>query len=151
MKATVSAVFAGFVFGLGLVISGMTDPSKVVGFLDITGAWDPSLAFVMGGAVGVHALLYRIIRPGPRPLLASAWQIPSRHDIDLRLLGGAAIFGVGWGIGGYCPGPALVSVASLSAAPIVFVVAMSLGMALVPQGAPKRSESGSAAPLRADG
>lgn len=128
---TVAAAFAcGLAFALGLGLGGMTQPSKVVGFLDITGAWDPSLAFVMGGALGTHALLRRWIAARPAPLLGASFALPTRTDIDGRLLGGAAIFGVGWGLAGFCPGPAIVAAAGGASAAMVFVPAMLAGMAL---------------------
>ncbi|MBX3130940.1 MAG: YeeE/YedE family protein [Polyangiaceae bacterium] len=118
----------GLVFGLGLVLSGMTQPAKVIAFLDVTGQWDPSLAFVMVGAISTHWLLYRFIMKRPSPLLASAYAIPSRQRIDARLLGGSALFGVGWGLGGYCPGPGLASAGALSGQALLFVGAMLAGM-----------------------
>lgn len=104
-----SIFFAGVLFALGLVISGMTQPSKVVGFLDIFGNWDPSLALVMGGAVAVHSLAYRWVKGRNSPLLAPTFQIPTKKDIDSKLIIGSALFGVGWGLSGYCPGPAISS------------------------------------------
>ncbi len=121
------AAISGIIFGLGLAISGMINPAKVVGFLDVTGNWDPSLAFVMGGAVVVTALSFRLILKRPQPLLGSAFQVPSRQDIDGRLLGGAVIFGAGWGLSGLCPGPALASLAFLDPKIILFVVALIAG------------------------
>jgi uncharacterized membrane protein YedE/YeeE len=113
---------------MGLVISGMTQPSKVIGFLDFGGAWDPSLAFVMAGAIGVHFFFARRPRTMKAPLFADAFALPTRTKLDAPLLVGAAVFGVGWGLGGYCPGPAIVSLASLAPATLVFVVAMGVGM-----------------------
>ncbi len=121
---------AGVVFAVGLGISGMSDANKVLGFLDPTGGWDPSLAFVMVGAIGVHALAARWIRGTARPLYAPVFAIPTRTDITGRLVGGAAIFGVGWGISGFCPGPGIVSAVTLAPGALVFVAAMSLGMVL---------------------
>lgn len=124
-----AAIFgAGLLFALGLGISGMTQPAKVVGFLDITGAWKPELAFVMGGAIAVHLLAYRLVPKMERPLFEPRFGVPSRRDIDPRLIGGAVLFGAGWGLGGYCPGPGLVSLASGSWQAIVFVGAMVVGM-----------------------
>lgn len=123
------AIFgAGLLFALGLGISGMTQPAKVVGFLDVTGAWKPELAFVMGGAIAVHLLAYRLVPKMERPLFEPRFGVPSRRDIDPRLIGGAVLFGAGWGLGGYCPGPGLVSLASGSWQAIVFVGAMVVGM-----------------------
>jgi uncharacterized membrane protein YedE/YeeE len=106
----------------------MTQPAKVTAFLDFTGHWDPSLLFVMGGAVMVHAVLYRLIRRRTTPLFASVFSIPARREIDWRLVGGAALFGVGWGMGGFCPGPALTSLASGRMPVILFVASMLAGM-----------------------
>jgi uncharacterized membrane protein YedE/YeeE len=131
-RGTIAAGVAGLVFGVGLLVSGMTQPSKVLGFLDFAGDWDPSLAFVMAGAVFVHALFARLaLRPGGRPVFAETFDLPSRRDIEAPLLAGAALFGIGWGIGGYCPAPALVSLASPSMRTIAFVVAMGAGMLVV--------------------
>jgi uncharacterized membrane protein YedE/YeeE len=125
----VTALVAGLLFGFGLLVSGMTQPSKVLGFLDVAGDWDPSLAFVMGGAIAVHALFARrALRPGAHPVFAEAFDWPRRRDIDARLLAGAALFGIGWGIGGYCPAPAITSLASASRGTGVFVVAMAAGI-----------------------
>ena len=121
---------AGLLFAVGLVVSGMTLPSKVVGFLDFFGKWDPSLAFVMVGAIGVYATLSRLITRRRRPVFVDAFQIPTSRVIDGRLVAGAAIFGVGWGLAGYCPGPAVVSVGSGSRSALVFVGAMLGGMLL---------------------
>src|SRR5690554_6318950 len=120
----------GVLFAVGLVISGMTQPSKVVGFLDFSGDWDPSLAFVMGGAVVINALLFRLVSRRNRPLLAPKFHLPTRKDIDWRLIVGGGLFGVGWGLGGYCPGPGITSVASLQAPAFVFVGAMAARMLL---------------------
>ena len=127
----IASFAAGLVFGIGLILSGMTDPSKVIGFLDVTGVWDPSLAFVMLGAIGVHALLRLLIVRRGKPLFEERFHAPTQSKIDGRLVAGAAIFGVGWGLAGYCPGPAVVSLASGALAPVVFVAAMALGMVTV--------------------
>lgn len=125
------AFVIGSLFGGGLLISGMTDPAKVVAFLDPLHGWDPSLAFVMGGAVLVNAIASRWIRAHRRdPWFDVKFHLPTRNDIDRQLLTGAAIFGVGWGLGGLCPGPGLVSAASGSSAAITFVAAMFAGMLL---------------------
>ena len=108
----------------------MTQPEKVVGFLDIFGAWDPSLAFVMIGAIGFHAVFYRIIMKQDAPLFTKKFMVPGRRDITWRLVVGSALFGIGWGIAGYCPGPGLASLTSLDARPLVFVGAMIVGMLL---------------------
>ena len=130
MKQLAISLLVGLLFGVGLGISGMTQGDKVVGFLDLTDAWDPSLAFVMVGAIGVHLGLFRFIVKRPSPLLAQRFGIPTRTDIDKRLVLGAGLFGVGWAIGGYCPGPGLVSAASGAAPALVFVAAMTGGMLL---------------------
>lgn len=128
MKSNLLAYLAGLLFGFGLILAGMTDTSKVIGFLDFFGDWDPSLAFVMVGAIGIHALLLRLIVKRPAPLLDTHFHVPTRRDIDLRLVGGAAIFGVGWGLAGFCPGPGIVSLGTGTVAALVFVVAMAFGM-----------------------
>ncbi len=118
---------SGALFALGLALSGMTDPGKVLGFLDVAGAWDPSLAFVMGGAVGVHFLWLRLGRARPAVVAGS---LPAAQGVDARLVVGAALFGVGWGMSGYCPGPALVSLAMGRLEAAVFVSAMVVGIVL---------------------
>ena len=130
MKPALTSFVSGVVFALGLGIGGMTQPAKVVGFLDFAGNWDPSLAFVMIGAIAVHALFYRMFRNLSSPLLSPALTLPTRTDIDLRLVGGAVIFGLGWGLAGFCPGPALTSLASGNTSPVIFSVAMIVGMLL---------------------
>lgn len=115
---------AGTLFGAGLVVGGMTSPDKVRGFLDFAGAWDPTLMFVMGGAVLVHAVSYWLVKRRASPVLAEAFQIPTRKDIDAKLLLGAAIFGLGWGLGGYCPGPAIASLSVGGSSVAAFVAAM---------------------------
>ena len=117
--ALASALGAGFLFGIGLWVSGMANPKKVLGFLDVAGDWDASLAFVMGGAVAVTLVGFRIYK--------TKIQIPTLKDIDFPLVAGAALFGIGWGIAGYCPGPALTALSTLSAESIVFVAAMIAG------------------------
>ena len=125
-----SAFFAGGLFGVGLVVSQMTNANKVVNFLNVAGDWDPSLALVMVGAIGVHVILFRFILKRESPLFDELFRVPSRTDIDLRLVGGAALFGVGWALGGFCPGPGIVSVASGGSAALVFVAALVAGMFL---------------------
>ena len=127
---TISALISGTVFALGLGISGMTKPEKVVAFLDISGDWDPSLAFVMVGAIGVYAVLYRLIIRRSAPVLDDTFHLPTATRIDPRLIIGASLFGIGWGIGGFCPGPAIASVASLQSDVLIFVASMGAGMAL---------------------
>jgi uncharacterized protein len=138
VKAFVLAAVAGALFALGLAIGGMTDPSKVIGFLDAGGAWDPQLAFVMAAAVAVYASLLRIIRQRAAPLVADRFHWPTARAIDARLVVGAAIFGVGWGLSGYCPGPALASLAGGAASALVFVGAMIGGIAVTRVLAPAR-------------
>lgn len=130
MKGRWLYVGAGFLFAVGLALSGMTQPTKVSGFLDVAGAWDPSLAWVMGGAVSVYFAADRIARRRARPLHAAAFPPRPMARIDARLVGGAALFGVGWGLSGFCPGPALVSVGAGVGAALWFVPAMLAGMAL---------------------
>ena len=120
----------GLLFGSGLVISGMLDPAKVLNFLDFAGSWDPSLAFVLGGAVIVAAIGFRIAGRRTRPVLAARFHWPTRTTLDARLLIGPAIFGIGWGLSGFCPGPAVASIALLAPGTIIFVVALLAGMAL---------------------
>jgi uncharacterized membrane protein YedE/YeeE len=127
MKALASALGAGFLFGIGLWVSGMADPKKVLGFLDITGEWDASLMLVMGGAVAVTLVAFRFITRWGKPILVEKFELPTRKDIDLPIVAGAAIFGIGWGTAGYCPGPALTALATLSIESIVFVAAMVVG------------------------
>lgn len=128
MKDVVAFV-SGVVFALGLGIGGMTQPLCVLGFLDVAGDWDPRLAFVMLSAIAVYAPVYRVVAHRGRPLLASALLVPARRDIDGRLVTGALLFGIGWGLAGLCPGPALTSLASGEPAALVFVAAMLGGMA----------------------
>ncbi|MEX2197849.1 MAG: DUF6691 family protein [Burkholderiales bacterium] len=138
MKANLSALGAGFVFGLGLWLSGMADPRKVLGFLDVAGNWDPSLLLVMGGAVAVTATFtLPVVLKRSAPLLGGAFQLPARSAIDAPLLLGAAIFGLGWGIGGYCPGPALTALSNLTVEAFVFVAAMIAGGVLEPYAQPR--------------
>src|SRR5437868_5226915 len=118
----------GLLFGIGLLISGMTDTQKVLGFLDLFGAWDATLAFVMAGAVAVSSAGFALARRRGRPALAPRHLWPTRNDIDAPLVAGSALFGLGWGLVGLCPGPALVNLAGLSAPIIVFVIAMGAGM-----------------------
>jgi len=123
-----SAFTAGLVFGIGLLLSGMTDPGKVLGFLDFTGAWDPSLALVMGGAVLVGLFAFAAARRRTVTLLGDALRLPTARDIDARLVVGSLVFGVGWGLVGFCPGPAIVSMGSGQLKAALFVAAMLVGM-----------------------
>ena len=132
--ASFVAFVAGLVFALGLGLSGMTQPAKVLGFLDVGGRWDPSLAFVMAGAVSVHAALARLILRRSAPVLAPCFSLPVRREIDGRLLIGAAVFGVGWGLAGLCPGPAVTVLASGKPIAVAFVGAMLIGIVLADLG-----------------
>ena len=127
-RNTIIASFAaGAIFGLGLVISGMANPAKVLGFLDLAGNWDPTLAFVMGGAILVAFPAFQLAKRREKPLLAERWSLPNRSDIDPRLLAGAALFGIGWGIAGFCPGPALAAIGIVPVEALIFVAAMIAG------------------------
>lgn len=133
MKAIIAQFCVGLLFGIGLIVSGMSDPAKVLNFLDVatiaTGQWDASLAFVMAGAVTVAFIGYRLVLRRPAPLLSGQFQLPTRTDIDRRLIIGAALFGLGWGLAGFCPGPALVALTSGQKLVWLFVGAMIAGMA----------------------
>lgn len=129
MKILVSFI-TGAIFGLGLILSGMTDPSKVIGFLDLTGVWDPSLAFVMGGAVLVGTVAFRLAKGRSKAILGDAFKIPTTRQINARLVLGGLTFGAGWGLAGYCPGPVLASVVQGGSKPLIFVIAMLAGMAV---------------------
>lgn len=135
---TVVSFVSGALFAAGLVLSGMTHPLKVLGFLDVSGRWDPSLALVMGGAIAVMAPVVALVRRRRRPLFESALHEPPMTPIDARLLGGAALFGVGWGIAGFCPGPALVSLATGALPAVAFVLAMLAGIWIADRVAPAR-------------
>ena len=131
MKAFVSVFACGIIFALGLGISGMTDANKVINFLNVaSGQWDPSLAFVMVGAIGAHRLLYGPITRRASPVLEPTFHLPTATDLDRPLLAGAALFGLGWGLSGYCPGPAVVSTVTGAPEAITFAVAMLAGIAL---------------------
>ncbi|TVP65014.1 MAG: YeeE/YedE family protein [Leptolyngbya sp. LCM1.Bin17] len=121
------ALIAGLIFGLGLGYSQMIDPERVIGFLDLVGDWDPTLAFVMGGAVLVTVVTFRWILKRPHPLFNGKFYLPTRQDVDQPLILGAVLFGIGWGIGGYCPGPAITSLVLGHWNPVLFVVAMIAG------------------------
>lgn len=118
----------GLLFGLGLIVSGMSNPAKVLNFLDLAGTFDPSLAFVMGGAVAVAFIGYRLVLAREKPLLAPRFQLPTRTDIDARLVVGPALFGIGWGLGGFCPGPAFTALGLAAPGTLAFVPAMLAGM-----------------------
>ena len=125
-----AALAAGFVFGIGLILSGMTDPGKVIGFLDVFGDWDPSLAFVMAGAILVGFFAFALAGRRARTFLGGAMHLPTRRDVDGRLVGGSIVFGIGWGLAGFCPGPALVSFAAGVEKAAVFVAGMLAGMVI---------------------
>jgi uncharacterized protein len=125
----------GLKFGFGLLLSGMSDPAKVLNFLDLggiaSGTWDPSLAFVMAGAVAVTFVGFRLVLKAQRPIFADRFHMPTRRELDVRIIAGPAIFGVGWGLAGFCPGPALTALGFGTRAAVIFVVAMFAGMWLV--------------------
>ena len=123
-----TALIAGLILGLGLILSGMANPAKVVGFLDVTGLWDPSLALVMGGGLIVGALGYRWLRQRPVTLLGTPMNLPTNSHINLRLVGGSVLFGIGWGLTGICPGPGLVLLGAGMDAGIVYILALLTGM-----------------------
>lgn len=137
---TVAAFFSGLVFGLGLIVSGMANPAKVLGFLDLAGAWDPSLALVMAGAIAVGLAAFALARRRARSLLGAAMQLPTARAIDRRLVAGSLLFGVGWGLAGFCPGPALVALGMGATKALVFVAAMLAGMGLF-EGLERRKNS----------
>ena len=130
MKNALASFVVGVIFAFGLGLSGMTQPQKVVGFLDLFGQWDPSLIFVMAGAIAVHFLTYRLIRKWRRPILDTQWHVPTKRELTPSLILGSMMFGAGWGLGGFCPGPAITSMASFELRPLVFSISMLLGMAL---------------------
>lgn len=130
MKPIAVSASAGGLFAIGLGVAGMTKPSKVTGFLDLFGTWDASLAFVMVGAIAVYAVMSRLIVRRAAPLFDTRFHLPTRSDLDARLLVGAGIFGVGWGLGGYCPGPGLVTAATGAVNAVAFVISMGVGMKL---------------------
>ena len=121
------SLLSGFIFGLGLTVSSMTNPAKVIGFLDITDNWDPSLMFVMIGAIAISAPLFYLLRNKTKPLFDLNFEIPTTKNIDKKLILGASIFGIGWGMVGFCPGPAIASLALLKSVSIMFVIAMASG------------------------
>ena len=130
MLRTVVNLFAGALFGLGLAVSGMVSSAKIIGFLDFAGDWDPTLAFVMGGALLVTIPAFRLILRQPRPVLADEFDLPTKKEVDSSLLAGSAIFGIGWGLARFCPGPAVTALASGLTPVFAFVTAMVAGMAV---------------------
>ena len=131
MRTAIPSLVSGVLFGAGLALGGMTDPARVRGFLDIFGDWDPTLAFVMGGALIVMAIAWRIVPRLARPVLAAEFHLPTRSDLTPRLIGGAALFGIGWGIAGLCPGPGIAALVIEPVSAAIFVAAMLAGMAIV--------------------
>jgi uncharacterized protein len=127
---TLSSFIVGLIFGIGLILAGMTNPAKVIGFLDITGTWDPSLAFVMGGGILVAIVAFRFAKKRTVNFLGGAMRMPTSDMIDKRLVIGSLLFGAGWGMAGFCPGPALTSMGSGNPKAVIFVIAMIVGMAL---------------------
>jgi len=125
-----TSLLAGVIFGLGLVISGMTNPAKVLGFLDLFGKWDPAMAFVMAGALMVGTVAFRIAGKRTRAILGAPISLPTARDIDRRLVLGSLAFGIGWGLAGYCPGPVMTSLATGGGKPWIFFIAMLAGMAI---------------------
>lgn len=146
MRSNISAFLSGLLFAIGLGISGMTNPANVLGFLDVAGNWDGRLAFVMGGAIAVHAALRPLIHKRERPLFSAKFPSLSASRVDRKLLVGAGLFGVGWGLGGYCPGPALTSIATGAPQLLVFVSAMFAGMFLA-QVLPARRSTSAGTPV----
>jgi uncharacterized membrane protein YedE/YeeE len=122
------AFSSGIIFGLGLILAGMSNPSKVLAFLDITGLWDPSLMFVMGGAIGVGIVAFAFAKKRTTAILGGVMHLPTKQDIDQRIIFGGILFGIGWGIGGICPGPGLVLLGAGSKQGIIFVLAMLIGI-----------------------
>jgi uncharacterized protein len=127
VKIALASLLSGLVFGAGLVISGMTEPAKVIGFLDVTGRWDPSLAFVMAGALSAHLVAQRVAVGRGKPIFAARFHFTDRTRVDAQLVVGSALFGVGWALSGMCPGPALTSLASAAQGPFLFVAMMAVG------------------------
>jgi uncharacterized protein len=128
MMTLIFSFFAGLLFGVGLIFSGMTNPERIIGFLDITGKWDPSLLFVMLGAITISFFAFREASKKSTSILGRPMSIPTKKEIDVRLIVGSIIFGIGWGFAGYCPGPGIASIAIGKLQPIIFVIAMLIGM-----------------------
>lgn len=125
-----TSLLAGLVFGIGLIVSGMANPAKVLGFLDLAGRWDPSLALVMAGAISVGLISFAVAKRRTQSFLGTEMKLPKARDIDRRLVGGGLLFGIGWGVAGFCPGPAVVALGMGEAKAVVFVVAMLVGMGI---------------------
>ena len=130
MATVLTSLLAGLVFGLGLIVSGMADPAKVLGFLDLAGAWDPSLAFVMAGAIAIAALAFLLAKRRTVSFVGAAMKLPASREIDRRLVLGSVLFGIGWGVAGFCPGPGLVALGMGELKALAFVAAMLFGMGL---------------------
>jgi len=128
--ASAISFLCGLIFGIGLIIAGMANPAKVLGFLDLAGRWDPSLAFVMGGAIAVGLIAFRFAKKRSRTWLGGPMQLPTRRDIDPPLVWGSLLFGAGWGVAGFCPGPALTALGAGSGPALIFVLAMLAGMGI---------------------
>jgi uncharacterized protein len=135
-----TSLLAGLVFGLGLIVSGMANPAKILGFLDLSGSWDPSLAFVMAGAIAVGLIAFAMAGKRTVSILGADMKLPIARHIDRRLVGGSLLFGIGWGVAGFCPGPGLVALGMGEAKAAVFVAAMLVGMALF-EGLERRKKS----------
>lgn len=131
MRRILSAMAIGLLFGVGIVVSGMANPAKVLNFFDLFGTWDPSLALVMASALLVTFLGYRVVLQRPAPVLERKFHLPGKRELDLPLIGGSALFGVGWGVAGFCPGGAVPALGSGQSSPLIFVVAMIVGILLV--------------------
>ena len=131
MRRILSAMAIGLVFGVGIVVSGMANPAKVLNFFDVFGTWDPSLALVMASALAVTFLGYKVVLQRPAPVLERTFHLPAKRQLDLPLIGGSALFGIGWGIAGFCPGGAIPALGSGQSSPLTFVGAMILGILLV--------------------
>jgi uncharacterized protein len=144
--ASVFAFVAGLVFGLGLIVAGMVNPAKILGFLDVAGKWDPSLALVMAGAIAVGVVAFALARRRTMSALGLPMQLPSARTLDTRLVGGSVVFGIGWGLAGFCPGPAIVALGAGYAKAAVFVVAMLLGMGAFELIERNRARTGSTTP-----
>jgi uncharacterized membrane protein YedE/YeeE len=127
LKGTITSFIVGFIFAVGLALAGMTQAQKIISFLN-PWEWDPSLMFVMVGAIGVHIITYPLIRKRATPFFDVKWHVPTRSDITPRLIVGSALFGIGWGVGGFCPGPAITSLTSGDLRSLYFVIAMLVGM-----------------------
>lgn len=125
-----TSLLAGLVFGVGLIVSGMANPAKVLGYLDLAGRWDPSLALVMAGAISVGLISFAVAKRRTQSFLGTEMKLPKARDIDRRLVGGGLLFGIGWGVAGFCPGPAVVALGMGEAKAVVFVVAMLVGMGI---------------------